>query len=80
MPSQALDLQIAGVLHAVAGLENDERLVEEFVHNTCGVLTSRVTGYEVTRHQISEANRLLFAIISNDKLINWLKNYEQKPA
>lgn len=79
---QRLQLEVDGFRERMVkfyeDVEKDPKLQEEFISNTCGVLSERVTGYEVTRHQISEANRLMFAILANDKLVSWLNNYEHK--
>lgn len=79
---QRLRLEIDGFRERMINLLNDldknPELQEEFVSNPCGVLSERVTGTKVTRHQISEAHRLMFAILANDELVKWLNTYEPK--
>ncbi|MBA7603339.1 hypothetical protein ES703_10446 [subsurface metagenome] len=61
-------------------MDKDDKLRESFIHNPTGHITAKVMKRKLPPQQISEANRLLFSLISNDEMIKWLNNYniEQK--
>lgn len=60
-------------------LERDKALHAKFVSNPTGHLVGEVLGYELPEQQVSDANRLLFATLANDKFLAWLDGYEAHP-
>src|SRR5262245_44140978 len=52
---------------------------DEFVRNPTGVLTQEVLNRKLPPQQISDANRILFAMLANDKFREWLDDYEARP-
>jgi len=57
-------------------LRNDERLQEAFVSNPAKVLAARVVSSSLPTRQVSEVNRLLFALIGNDQMREFFSTYE----
>lgn len=55
---------------------------EQFLLDPAGILAEEVTGVDASRHQLSEVNRLMFAILANDDLVEWIAEFEpkRKPA
>lgn len=51
---------------------------EQFLLDPAGTLAEEVTGVCASRHQISEVNRLMFAILANDDLVEWIAEFEPK--
>lgn len=60
-------------------LERDTTLRERFVSNPTGHLVGEVLGYELPKQQLSDANRLLFATLANEKFLAWLDAYDPRP-
>jgi hypothetical protein len=57
-------------------LAKDQNARDEFIRNPTGQLVSRVTKQTLPAQQISDANRILFAIMANDEFREWLDNYQ----
>jgi hypothetical protein len=58
-------------------LEKSERLRDSFISDPTGHISRRVMQKRLPRQQVSEANRLLFSLLANEKMVRWLKNYRQ---
>lgn len=54
----------------------DEYTMTSFIQNPVDLVTNRVMARELPPQQVSEANRLLFALIANDEMRDWLDTYE----
>ena len=59
-------------------LEQNESLREAFIKNPVEVVGSRILEKNFSLQQISEANRLLFALLANQKFVHWLDDYATK--
>lgn len=57
---------------------NDEKLKAKFIEDPAGVLSQRVFKSKLPAAQASEANRLLFAILQNDRFVKWIAEYSDK--
>ena len=77
-----LELQIDDIrdrmVKVLDDLEKDDNLQKELIEDTCGFMTKYVTREPFSRDQISEANRLMFAILANDEMVEWLESYKPK--
>lgn len=62
-----------------ADLEKNPREREEFIRNPAGKLASRVTGERLPEQRVSDANRVLFAMMANDEFRKWLDTYDASP-
>lgn len=59
-------------------IENDEKLKAKFIEDPAGVLSQRVFKSKLPAAQASEANRLLFAILQNDRFVKWIGDYTEQ--
>jgi hypothetical protein len=59
-------------------IEKMPEVREQFLQDPAGTLSEEVTGLSPTRHQVSEVNRLLFAILANDELVKWIAEFESQ--
>lgn len=78
--AQKLELRPAkmrsNLLALLEQVEKNQSTREAFIKNPTKLITAKVTKTKVTTQQVSEANRLLFALIANDKMLSWLSRYE----
>lgn len=61
-----------------AEIENDEKLRKRFIEDPAGVLSQRVFRSKLPSRQASEANRLLFAMLQNNRFVKWVGDYAEK--
>lgn len=61
-------------------LQNDERLRENFIQNPTKLVTTRVVRKQLPPQQESESNRLLFSLLANERILEWLDNYSRSSA
>src|SRR5437763_8619911 len=59
-------------------IETDETLKAKFIEDPAGVLSTRVFKSKLPAAQASEANRLLFAILQNDRFVQWIADYTEQ--
>lgn len=59
-------------------IETVPEVREQFLHDPAGTLSKEVTAVEASRHQLSEVNRLMFAILANDDLVQWIADFESQ--
>lgn len=59
-------------------IEEVPEMREQFLLDPAGTLAEEVTGIGATRHQLSEVNRLMFAILANDDLVEWIAEFEPR--
>jgi hypothetical protein len=57
-------------------VQRDDRTREAFIANPTKVMTSQVTHEPASAQQVSESNRLLFALIANDKMRDFFSKFE----
>jgi hypothetical protein len=78
-PSQGLLLKVPGLQKKTSALfkelEGSSKLKKSFIQNPSGVLSPKLLGKKVSKQQVSDANRLLFSILANDKFLNWVDSY-----
>ena len=58
-------------------ISTDKKLEHEFIQNPSKVISEKVMKNDMPKQQLSEANRLLFSLISNDKMLSWLNQYSE---
>lgn len=58
-------------------IDADKNLQELFIQNPSGIISEKVMQNKMPPQQLSEANRLLFSLISNDKMMEWLNKYSE---
>lgn len=77
---KALELRPPGLrknmLALLAKLRQDQKAQEAFVANPTKVITSQVSKQQLTTDQVSESNRLLFALIANDRMRTFFSKFE----
>lgn len=56
-------------------LQKNEDARTAFIRDPAGQIGRRIVKRKLPPQQISEANRLLFAIIANDEMVKWLQDY-----
>ena len=56
-------------------LDTDERARQRFIQDPSGLLSERVFQEKLPPQRASEANRLLFAVLSNERFLGWLDAY-----
>lgn len=61
-------------------LQRNERAKSSFIQDPTGQIARRVVKRRLPPQQVSEANRLLFAILANDEMVKWLQGYGGKTA
>ncbi|MCA3554163.1 hypothetical protein [Aestuariivirga sp.] len=59
-------------------IETVPEMREQFLLDPAGTLSEEVTGASAGRHQLSEVNRLMFAILANDELVKWIADFEPR--
>jgi hypothetical protein len=60
-------------------LDKDDAAKQAFLNDPVGQLAGGIAEGNLPPQQISDANRLLFATLANDKFREWLDNYEARP-
>ncbi|MFB9241939.1 hypothetical protein ACFFXZ_09710 [Massilia antarctica] len=60
-------------------LENDDAARTAFIENPNGVLSGEVLKRTLPEQKISDANRVLFSMLANDRFREWLDDYEARP-
>lgn len=58
-------------------LQSDEQLREAFIQNPTMLITTRVVSKQLPPQKESESNRLLFSLLANERVLEWLDNYNQ---
>jgi len=61
-------------------LAKDQKAREEFIRNPVGQLVAKLGDKPLPKQQVSDANRILFAMMANDKFRKWLDDYEASPG
>jgi hypothetical protein len=61
-------------------LAKDKTAREEFIQNPVGQVVAKLTKQPLPRQHISDANRVLFAMMANEKFRKWLDEYEAQPG
>lgn len=61
-------------------LDKDPHASQDFIHNPAGVLTQKVTQKPLPQQQITDVNRVLFAMLANDGFRQWMDDYESAPG
>lgn len=61
-------------------LAKDKSAREEFIRNPVGQVAEKLTKQPLPRQQVSDANRILFAMMANEKFRKWLDEYEAQPG
>ena len=64
-----------------AEVRRDKQKEREFVENPMGVLGARLSprGLRgVSRQRVTNANRILYALLANDKFLDWLRSYQKE--
>lgn len=56
----------------LAAAEKDESILLELTRNPFGVISEEIGDIDVSRQQVSEGNRLTYALISNEEMLEWL--------
>lgn len=56
-------------------LEKNTKARDAFIRNPVGTLAKEVTRRRLPPQRVSEANRLLFALLANDEMVRWLRTY-----
>lgn len=59
-----------------AKLENDADMRQRFIQDPTGHLASEIVRQELPPQQLSDANRVLFAMLANDRFRQWLDDYK----
>ena len=59
-------------------VRDDERAREAFVNNPTKAIASKVTLATATPRQVSESNRLLFALLANDRMREFMARFEPR--
>lgn len=57
-------------------VENDKQARQAFIDNPTKVMISKVAHVKASASQVSESNRLLFALLANDKMLDFLAKFE----
>ena len=70
------DLQ-KNVLRLFEEMQQNKSMMDSFIHNPTEQIVNKVMRKKLPPQQISEANRLLFSLIANDEMLNWLNNYNK---
>lgn len=60
-------------------LEKDPAERERFIHDPTGQLSEKVVKQKLEGQVISDANRVLFAMLANDQFREWLDAYKARP-
>lgn len=78
--SSRLEVEIKDLREKTASffdrLDADSRFRSEFLANPSGTALSNVFGSDAGAQQASAANRVLFAMLANDRFRTWLETYE----
>ncbi|HAG85595.1 MAG TPA: hypothetical protein DCL61_31765 [Cyanobacteria bacterium UBA12227] len=61
-------------------LQSDERLREAFIQNPTKLITTKIVKKQLPPQKESETNRLLFSLLANERVLEWLDNYNQSSA
>lgn len=69
------DLQ-KNLLNLFTEMQKDKKLMNSFIHNPTEHIANVVMRKKLPRQQVSEANRLLFSLIANDDMVEWLNTYK----
>lgn len=56
-------------------LESDDEARKAFIVNPTGILSTTLLKRALPEQEISDANRVLFAMLANDGFRDWLDNY-----
>lgn len=67
----------SNTLKLLARLQENPVALAAFVRNPTKAIANGIMKQGLTQQRLSEANRLLFALISNDEMLRWLKTYDQ---
>lgn len=67
--------RLASLIKRIEGVPD---MREQFLRDPAGTLAEEVTGIDASRHQLSEVNRLMFAILANDDLVEWIAEFEPR--
>lgn len=59
-------------------IDKDEKIRESFIRNPSQYISNDVMNQNLPPQQLSEANRLLFSLMSNDTMLEWLKTYQSQ--
>lgn len=60
-------------------LGRDEKARQEFIKNPTAVLSEKIVKHKLPEQEISDVNRVLFAMLANDRFRQWLDDYEASP-
>lgn len=60
-------------------LAQDDTFQARFVSDPSGHVVSELLGQPLPTQQLSDANRVLFATLANDKFREWLEHYDNAP-
>ena len=60
-------------------LSEDEKARDKFIKNPAEAI-SQMWGVKLPKQQLTDANRLLFCILANDKIRKWLESYDGAPS
>ncbi|HSJ62955.1 MAG TPA: hypothetical protein VK922_03505 [Gemmatimonadaceae bacterium] len=61
-------------------LDRDPAAREEFIRDPTGKLATHIARRRLPRQHLSDANRVLFAMLANDEFRAWLDRYRARPG
>ncbi len=75
------DAQMPAKLNKLFADLKDKKLQQEFIENPVSVLNQRALGQKkLSAQRISNANRALYALVSNPGFVKWAEGYEAETA
>lgn len=70
----------ANAINLFEELQENEELAQEFIENPTEIVANRIAQQKIPIQQASEANRLLFSLLANDEMREWLESYPEENA
>jgi hypothetical protein len=61
-------------------LGRDERARQDFIKNPTAALSEKIVKHKLPEQEVSDVNRVLFAMLANDRFRKWLDEYEASPG